>query len=512
MDFTSVDAKAGVMMRSAATDTAPYALACVSPGNGVSFQYRATDAAAAVVNATVNRVAAPCWLRLVRVGANFTAYYAADTNGVAGAWQALGTTQAITFAAAPNAFGLAVTSKADGTNCTAVFDHLGGTAKLGGERTVTVTPLAGVSGTSLVTLTASDGAATAVETFSVMVGPNKPPAISVVANVTGIDGAAIPSFTVMLSDVHSDPANLTLTAGSSNPLLLPANRVSITGTGATRTITLLPVPSETGTATVTLSSSDGSLIGTRTFTLTMGAGDPTFVIRSGANWRYRDNGNIPSAAWYFTSFSDTAWFVGPAQFGYGEGDESTVVNAGPAAHYITTYFRRIFTIADPAQIAQAAIRLLCDDGAVVFLNGVPLFRDNMPAGTVNNNTLAASDVSGAAEGVWHVFRFDPARLVAGSNTLAVEVHQSSNASDDVTFDLQLLAYARSAIPNLSLTLQSPDLRFLWPTWAAAWQLKSTNDFQTWSAVPGTPADNGQGQMLLTLPVSGAPKFFRLEAQ
>jgi len=108
-------------------------------------------------------------------------------------------------------------------------------------------------------------------------------------------------------------------------------------------------------------------------------------------------------------------------------------------------------------------------------------------------------------------RFDPARLVAGTNTLAVEVHQSSPSSDDVSFDLEVLAYAHTAVPPLSLATQGADLHLLWPTWAAGWQLKSANDLQSWIVVPGTPTDTGAGQLRLTLPWIGAPRFFRLEA-
>ncbi len=169
VDFTSQDAKAGVMMRDSTTATSPYALVAVMPGTGVSFQYRATESTVAVVKATTVGVAAPCWVRLVRAGGNFTAFFASDTDGIRGAWQAIGAAQAITFPAATNAIGLAVTSKVDATVCTSVFDHLGGSVKLGGERTITVTPTPGASGTAVVTLTANDGAATSTRTFNVIV-------------------------------------------------------------------------------------------------------------------------------------------------------------------------------------------------------------------------------------------------------------------------------------------------------------------------------------------------------
>ncbi len=177
-DFIHTDGKAGLMMRDSATTTSPYAFVAVTPGSGVTFQYRATESTAAVVKATLNGVAAPCWLRLVRSGNNFTAFYATDTRGTAGAWQAVGAAQAVTFAAPTNAIGLAVTSKVDATLCTTVFDRLGGTVKLGGERSVTLTPAAGISGSALVTLSAGDGTTTTTRTFNVVVD-GAPPSTSV---------------------------------------------------------------------------------------------------------------------------------------------------------------------------------------------------------------------------------------------------------------------------------------------------------------------------------------------
>jgi len=71
--------------------------------------------------------------------------------------------------------------------------------------------------------------------------------------------------------------------------------------------------------------------------------DSTFV-KFGAYWKYLDNGSDQGTAWQAPAFNDASWAGGPAQLGYGDGSERTVVGYGPsAAHkYITTYFRRAF--------------------------------------------------------------------------------------------------------------------------------------------------------------------------
>ena len=72
--------------------------------------------------------------------------------------------------------------------------------------------------------------------------------------------------------------------------------------------------------------------------------------------------------------------TGSAPFGYGDGDEATVLSYGPAVtnKFITTYFRRAFTVANTSVIHALTLRLLRDDGAVVYLNGAEVFRSNMP--------------------------------------------------------------------------------------------------------------------------------------
>ena len=175
-----------------------------------------------------------------------------------------------------------------------------------------------------------------------------------------------------------------------------------------------------------------------------------------------------------------------------------------------TEIERKFLVADPSVFAQTALRLLRDDGAVIYLNGVELTRDNMAAGAVTSLTPAATSIGSANESVWHTVRFDPAWLVAGANTVAVEIHQFDATSSDISFDLELLAYAPNSLPHPTLTLQGASVLVSWPSWATGWLLKSSTDLQTWSTVPGTPTNNGDGSFRLTVPFTGAQSFFRLD--
>jgi hypothetical protein len=154
-----------------------------------------------------------------------------------------------------------------------------------------------------------------------------------------------------------------------------------------------------------------------------------------SSWKYFDQGSLPAANWTSVSFSDASWSQGNAQFGYGEGDEATVVNFGSDANnkYITTYLRKTFNLTDTVGFTTITASALFDDGIVVYLNGLEVYRGNMPTGSIDNSTLA---VSAAAEGALISFTISKGILKPGSNTWAVEVHQNAVNSSDLSFEFQ----------------------------------------------------------------------------
>jgi autotransporter-associated beta strand protein len=169
VDHTASNAEAGLMMRESTAATARFVCVRATGSEGVSFVQRGTASTDAVVTATLPLASAPCWLRLVRTGSVYTAFYATDNDGTAGPWQAVGTEQTVAFTGTTHDIGMAVSSRVSTTLCAAVFDNLGGTVLRGGERTVSLTPAAGQSGSSVITLTASDGSLTANTSFTVIV-------------------------------------------------------------------------------------------------------------------------------------------------------------------------------------------------------------------------------------------------------------------------------------------------------------------------------------------------------
>ena len=114
--------------------------------------------------------------------------------------------------------------------------------------------------------------------------------------------------------------------------------------------------------------------------------------------------------------------------------------------YITYYFRRSFSVADPSLFAGLTLRYLRDDGAVIYLNGTEVLRSNMPAGSITAATLAPVAIGGADETTWLQAPAAASLLVTGTNVIAVEIHQQSATSSDISFDLELTAATSQAGP------------------------------------------------------------------
>jgi hypothetical protein len=142
----------------------------------------------------------------------------------------------------------------------------------------------------------------------------------------------------------------------------------------------------------------------------------------GANWKYFDQGSLPAADWFSSSYLDASWASGNAELGYGDGDEATVVSYGPSSSnkYPTTYFRTTFNVINPAVITSLNCSAKIDDGAMLYLNGTEVARVRMAAGTVSYSDFSTSD---GPEGQFENVSIPVSALIAGTNVLAVEVQR-----------------------------------------------------------------------------------------
>ena len=172
------------------------------------------------------------------------------------------------------------------------------------------------------------------------------------------------------------------------------------------------------------------------------------LVSAGATWSYLDDGSDQGSAWRETAFDDSSWSTGAAELGFGEGDETTVITSG----HITYYFRHHFAIDMPESIASLMLSLKRDDGAVVYLNGTEVARDNLADGDVAYETTASNATDDGQN--FHDFTIASSHLEEGNNVLAVEVHQVSSTSSDLSFDLKLLKVPAALETPTSVTIAS----------------------------------------------------------
>lgn len=195
----------------------------------------------------------------------------------------------------------------------------------------------------------------------------------------------------------------------------------------------------------------------------------TTLIPTGSSWKYLSNGSNQGTAWKGTSFVDTSWSSGLAQLGYGDGDEATTLNYGSSStnKYITTYFRKTFAVADPSAFINYTLNVKRDDGVVIYINGVEKYRNNMPTGTIGYTTKASTACSDDGVGfITATLTQAQAGLVAGTNTIAVEIHQNAGNSSDISFDMSLVGNASgvSTIKHIRWGSSKNPLEGLTVTW------------------------------------------------
>lgn len=140
----------------------------------------------------------------------------------------------------------------------------------GASRAVTVTPLANQFGTATITVTVSDGMASASDTFLLTVNSmNDAPTISDITDQTINEDTNTGALSFNLGDVETAATSLTVTRASSNTVLVPTANIVFGGSGANRNVTVTPAANQFGTATITVTVSDGAASTSDTFLLTV---------------------------------------------------------------------------------------------------------------------------------------------------------------------------------------------------------------------------------------------------
>ncbi len=175
-------------------------------------------------------------------------------------------------------------------------------------------------------------------------------------------------------------------------------------------------------------------LATKNFALIPKSAAQAPLIDLATTWRYSP---IPSPSFgnpAAEAFGEdpATWASGTAELGYGDGDEQTTIPFGPNPNAKpVARFSHTMTIA--GALVARTLQLRADDGAVVWVNGTEVVRDNVAAGPVNASTRAVTARAGAEESALRSFTIPASAFVSGANHIEVAVFQSSGSSSDLSF-------------------------------------------------------------------------------
>lgn len=111
---------------------------------------------------------------------------------------------------------------------------------------------------------------------------NTAPVISSIAAQTINVNTSTGPLAFMIGDAETPATNLSVSASSSNPILVPVGGIALSGSGSVWTVTVTPAAGQTGTATIALTVCDPLLCTTTNFLLTV-IPLPTIVLSSPTN-------------------------------------------------------------------------------------------------------------------------------------------------------------------------------------------------------------------------------------
>jgi len=153
------------------------------------------------------------------------------------------------------------------------------------------------------------------------------------------------------------------------------------------------------------------------------------VVLPGDQWDYLVPSSQPSSSWNQLGYNSSSWSTGNSGFGYGDGDDATIVS-----NTISIYIRKTFSITNLSDIEAIILDLDYDDGFVAYLNGQEVAR-NLISGSIPNFNQTSDGYHEALLPQGYAperFGIDVNLLNPGTNVLAVQVHNQSFDSSDLS--------------------------------------------------------------------------------
>jgi len=152
------------------------------------------------------------------------------------------------------------------------------------------------------------------------------------------------------------------------------------------------------------------------------------LIRRHETWQYLADGRDAPNGWTAADFDAKGWKTGPGGFGYGDGDDRTLLDMKDK--YSRLYIRKTFDGDAVTDAKEMALSISYDDGFIAYLNGKEVARSHVKG---SGETAKAI---GHEAGKFESFTIEDFRslLRSGTNVIAIEGHNHSVDSSDFSLD------------------------------------------------------------------------------
>ena len=164
-------------------------------------------------------------------------------------------------------------------------------------------------------------------------------------------------------------------------------------------------------------------------------------IQPGDTWMYLKGVAEPSFGWNGLVQTDDLWAAGPSGLGYSDGDDATVLTDMPD-NYLSVYMRISFEPGDVSAISRLTLTVDYDDGFVAYINGTEVARSPSMIGQGDPPAFdTPANTPDHEAGTPEVYDISQAitQLVDGVNVLAIQVHNRSLSSSDLSLIPELTA-------------------------------------------------------------------------
>jgi hypothetical protein len=422
----------------------------------------------------------------------------------------------------------------------------------GSLRTLVLTPTANQFGSSTVTVTVSDGVATANDTFVLtVVAANDPPTLDPIRDVFAVLGA---NNTVILTGISSGAANeaqpLTVTnTVVSNPGLFQSGpSINYTNPSTTAALVFRPANNQSGTSVVTVTvreTTNAASTISRSFTVYVrGAANTPPTISTITNRTTLEDTPIsipflvgdaqtpaslltvramstnqtlfPSNSFSFSgSGSNRTLTITPSQNLSGAATVTVSVTDTNFAGASTNFLMTVTAVNDLpviSAIPSQTIQRNTSTGPFPFVVGdveTPAGNLTLSATSSNPTLVPVANIDFGGSGTNRAVTVIPATNQIGTATIVVTVRDANSAAATSTFTVDVLTTAPA---ELAIVRSGNSVTVSWPVGVGSFVLQSRNSLTaSWDDVPATPVQSG-GHNLVTETITGGTRFYRLRSQ